>query len=114
MAYLRIKKASLVAKQIPTDFQVTVPPILSEIFASLHDVISNNPLPHPADISASTECTVPIAVPVAMKRIGNWVAISNVQREVGEQFGEISIEDEVRECFEKLRGMYFPSFTGHC
>ncbi|KAI1795151.1 hypothetical protein LXA43DRAFT_1110751 [Ganoderma leucocontextum] len=105
VAYLRIKTASLVAKENPIESQVTVPPILSETFSCLRDVISGIPLSQPVvHARTSAERTVPIAAPVApSKRVGNWIAVTNVQREVGEQVGEISVEDEVRECFETLR-----------
>ncbi|KAM5540426.1 hypothetical protein V8D89_005884 [Ganoderma adspersum] len=102
VAYLRIKSASLVAKENLAESQVAIPSTLSETFSSLRDLIMGLPLRQPVDATMSTEHTVPIAVHVAQKRVGNWIAVTNVQREVAEQVREISVEDEVRECFEKL------------
>ncbi len=100
------------AKENLTESQVTVPPMLSETFSSLRDVVSGTRLPQPVDARTSMEHTVPIAVPVATNRVGNWIAVTNVQREVDKKIHEISVEDEVRECFEKLRGTFVPSATG--
>ena len=63
------------------------------------------------DSTVPTEHTVPIAVYLAQKQVGNWIAVTNVQHEVVEQVHEISVEDEVRECFEKLQGTSVHSST---
>ncbi|PIL37068.1 hypothetical protein GSI_00760 [Ganoderma sinense ZZ0214-1] len=103
VAYLRIKSASLVAKEHLAESDVTIPSILSETFSHLHDVISGTSSPQAEDENTQKQHSVPIAVPIGSKRVGNWIAVTNLQREVDEQAFDISVEDEVRECFEKLR-----------
>ncbi|KAI0723210.1 hypothetical protein C8Q76DRAFT_614876 [Earliella scabrosa] len=102
VAYLRIKKASLHNKPDAGSITVTVPPTLSDSYTPISDTIaSHSALPSPP----GTESKHPpheLAPPFASKQIGRWVAVANVQSRIVVQ-QELSIEDEVRECFDQLR-----------
>ncbi|TBU32860.1 hypothetical protein BD311DRAFT_713874 [Dichomitus squalens] len=105
VAYLRIKRVSLITKEYPIDTQLPVPPVLSEPFVGVRDIILNasrkgSPV---GEAEATRQSVVHVIARVASKRIGNSVSVTNVQRQVEEHSLEISIEDEVQECFEKLK-----------
>ena len=85
VAYLRVKKASLVAKEHSVDTQLTLPPILSQPFVALRDTISNSSgqqQPDGDSKAARMYTTHSTARTVTSKRIGNWVSVTNVQRQV--------------------------------
>ena len=110
VAYLRIKKASLQPKTSPSTADsliVTVPPVLTESFSDLRDMVSNRASSHHRDASVMTDMRSSVSVsspdPISRK-LGRWVAVANVQRNLCEQQLEVSLEDEVRECFETLKG----------
>ena len=103
VAYLRIKKASLHNKPDAGSITVTVPPTLSDSYTPISDTIaSHSALPSPSG-AESKHPPHELAPPFATKQIGRWVAVANVQSRIVVQ-QELSIEDEVRECFDKLRG----------
>ena len=109
VAYLRVKKASLIAKGHSANAQLTVPPILSQPFVALRDTISDSSGQQPPDgdfKAARMYSTHSTARTVTSKRIGNWVAVTNVQRQVDEPPHEMSLQNEVQECFDKLKGMF--------
>ena len=105
MAYIRIKKASLVAKDTSSTEELVVPPMLSGYFSHIPDMISNSthasvPRFDPAAPAETPLWTAPLA---SVKQIGKWVAVANIQRPVDKAV-EMSLEDEVRCCFDKLKG----------
>ena len=108
VAYLRIKKASLQPKTSPStadSLDVTVPPVLTEAFSDLRDMISNHASSHHRDASVVTDMRSSVSSPdLISRKLGRWVAVANVQRNLCEQQLEVSLEDEVRECFETLKG----------
>ena len=85
VAYLRVKKASLIAKGHSANAQLIVPPILSQPFVALRDTISDSSGQQQpdGDPEAARSSSIPIiARAVTSKRIGNWVSVANVQRRV--------------------------------
>ncbi|KAI9001096.1 hypothetical protein BD414DRAFT_452111 [Trametes punicea] len=103
VAYLRIKEASLHPKIDTGVYKITVPPVLTEPFSRIRDRVSSST----QDLSLSD--SMPFVGPrlfcqtSSHRRIGNWVAIANVQRDLEDQNQELSIEQEMRQCFEKLK-----------
>ena len=82
---------------------MTVPPTLSDSYTPISDTIaSHSALPSPSG-AESKHPPHELAPPFATKQIGRWVAVANVQSRIVVQ-QELSIEDEVRECFDQLRG----------
>jgi diphthine-ammonia ligase len=118
VAYLRIKDAELIPKENTHDPMVAVPPLLEDEFISVRDAIqagagsSANGLEVPKLASySSTEPTVDCL----SSQIGNWVSVSNVQPHLSESNEEVSLEEEVVECFSILqrRGNISPPFPSH-
>ncbi|OBZ70170.1 Diphthine--ammonia ligase [Grifola frondosa] len=103
VAYLRIKKAELVSKSEADHRQAIIPPVLSEEFSIIRDVVLQS--------QASTEngCSLDYAIQssyepsVSSNLVGNWVAIANVQKAGGTLSPDLCVEDEVRDCFQTLQ-----------
>ncbi|KAI0324962.1 hypothetical protein GY45DRAFT_1330987 [Cubamyces sp. BRFM 1775] len=101
VAYLRVKKASLQPKPIANLDDIIVPPALAEPFSEIRNLLSSSLLPDPGDALLNTqEVTTNRGT---HRRIGNWIAVANIQRDIESASGEPTLEDEVRECFEKLK-----------
>lgn len=110
MAFLRINHAVLEPKE-PQDFEnMQVPPLLSDDLIRVRDAVersqeSNQLQLGEAENTGSLENDVLPAY--SSKRIDSWVAISNICRDLssGTQ-ADISIEEEVKECFHNLKGSH--------
>ena len=66
VAYLRIKKASLQPKTSPStadSLDVTVPPVLTEAFSDLRDMVSNHASSHHRDESVVTDMKSSVSSP---------------------------------------------------
>ncbi len=108
VAYLRVKKASLQPKTSEA-LHVTIPPVLAEPFSIVRDVVSNHLSPRrDGGRDAPEPLKSPLCRRAESRKIGPWVAVSNVQRDLGEHPRDLPIEDEVRECFETLQGTEAP------
>lgn len=106
VAYLRVKKASLQPKTFEA-LDVTVPPVLEKPFSVVRYVVENHTPPlHDTTFNAPEPLRTLPCPRAASRKIGRWVAVTNVERHLGEQVRDISIEDEVRECFETLQGTH--------
>ena len=102
VAYLRVRKACLVPKPAAV-YTVPVPPLLEDKYAMMAvDLDSHFSLESNAHASAPD---VYHTSPSSMSR-GPWVSVSNIQRSNGSRntFPEITIEDEVTECFGIMKG----------
>ncbi|KAH9918250.1 uncharacterized protein BXZ73DRAFT_92298 [Epithele typhae] len=100
VAYLRIKEASLVPKDSAGIPEIAIPPVLSEPFQDIFDIVETaKRWPEETTNGSTQNSMVPIAV---TKRLGRWVSVANIQRE-DIQDPEMSLEDEVRFCFGKLQ-----------
>ncbi|KAA1466356.1 hypothetical protein DENSPDRAFT_862415 [Dentipellis sp. KUC8613] len=105
VAYMRIKNATLEPKQ-PQQVEVAVPELLDEEFFALQDSIARSQdvagpstsLAQSLDASSSWSDFGP-----RTRRIGDWVAVGNIHRnlEIGPR--DITLEEEVRECFQQLQ-----------
>ncbi|KAI0776109.1 hypothetical protein BD413DRAFT_649402 [Trametes elegans] len=102
VAYLRIKKASLQPKPAANPYEIAIPPVLEEPFSGILDQMSE--FTSPLDVGA------PLAMPrylnlptIRHRQTGKWVAVANIQRSLDDPSREVSLEEEVRECFEQLR-----------
>ncbi|TFK92194.1 hypothetical protein K466DRAFT_540202 [Polyporus arcularius HHB13444] len=103
VAYLRVKKASLLPKTSEA-LDVTIPPVLAESFSIVRDVVSSHLSPRrDGGRDAPEPLKSPLCRRAESRKIGPWVAVTNVQRDLGEHPRESPIEDEVRECFETLQ-----------
>ncbi|KAI0638098.1 hypothetical protein C8Q77DRAFT_1153777 [Trametes polyzona] len=101
VAYMRIKKATLQRKPGSVSYELTVPPLLAVPFSALPSLMP----PSPATSSATRLAPIrdqPVR-DTRHRRLGTWVAVSNIQRDLSEGDLEVSLEDEVRECFDKLK-----------
>ncbi|KAL1946894.1 hypothetical protein VTO73DRAFT_14998 [Trametes versicolor] len=101
VAYLRIKEATLQSKASPIHQELTVPPLLEEPFSHIRDLLGpSTPSRNPESQASPTH---PSFHTRSHKRIGNWVAVANVQRGLTEHPEEVTVEDEVRVCFKQLQ-----------
>ncbi|RPD67264.1 hypothetical protein L227DRAFT_582593 [Lentinus tigrinus ALCF2SS1-6] len=105
VAYIRIKKASLQPKTSVSDvFDVAIPPVLAEPFSNLRNIAASGLSPQRSDTPTMTGSISSTPSPAtSSNKIGPWVSVANVQRELCEPLREVTIEDEVRECFETLK-----------
>jgi hypothetical protein len=119
VAFLRIKNAYLDPKDVQYFEDVQVPLLLDDGLLSVRDAVLRS--------QESTTSTVVLADPVPnfefgmpnsrSQRLDSWVAVANVHRELKESVSNVTIEDEVKECFQKLQGTCFLEFgftTQHC
>ncbi|KAI0774189.1 hypothetical protein C8Q74DRAFT_1201149 [Fomes fomentarius] len=104
VAYLRVNNASLQLKTQIEHFTLTIPPLLSEPYASIRDNIAD------CGITLSTPGQKSLGIPIpeptlppSIRQIGTWVAVANVQGDFATDSQNLSIEDEVRQCFETLK-----------
>ncbi|KAI0353573.1 hypothetical protein OH77DRAFT_1458188 [Trametes cingulata] len=102
VAYLRIKSATLQPKPEAQHNEVVIPPLLTEPFSLIKESMPSwTPSARSSDpLSSTTRSGSPT---IRHRRIGRWVAVANVEHEPQDQTEELSLEDELRECFEKLR-----------
>ncbi|KAI0650350.1 hypothetical protein C8Q79DRAFT_380328 [Trametes meyenii] len=103
VAYLRVKKATLVAKSGASAPVLIVPSVLEETSSDIQDVVARSP---PSSGSDNVTLNVSGALSPRTsvhKRTGKWVAVANVQRDSADSHDELTVEDEVRECFENLK-----------
>ncbi|OSD04160.1 hypothetical protein PYCCODRAFT_1407777 [Trametes coccinea BRFM310] len=102
VAYLRVKKASLQPKSLSEHFDITVPSVLTEPFTGIRDLVSSHTrTPHLHNRqNLGTDLSLPRC---SHRRIGNWVTIANIHCDARDPPNELSVEDEVRECFEMLK-----------
>jgi diphthine-ammonia ligase len=108
VAFLRIKNASLDSKDVHYLEDVQVPSLLDNDLLSVRDAVLRS--------QESTSSIVVLADPVpnsvfdipnsSSRRLDSWVAVANVHRELKESLSEVTIEDEVKECFQKLQGTF--------
>lgn len=110
MAYLRIKNAVLEQKTNVQFFDIPVPPPLEKEFISIRNTVSEHHT-HAVDLSvpsvrvlASAEDVSSFRLPASRKALDSWVSITNIQRDISDNSADISIEQEVRECFQQLQG----------
>ena len=105
MAYLRIKSASLEDKEEAPD-EPTVPPLLDEPYEELRDIVANCIDAQQTEYHArnyNPEDATYFFAP-SSRKVGDWVIVSSVHRNLSTQTQSASIEEEVTECFHILRG----------
>ena len=104
VAYLRIWKAGLAPKST-VGYTVDVPPLLDDKYATmvldLHDYPSAESHTSASGIHERVADTYPSSISK-----GSWVSVTNIQRSNGlhDAFPEMTIEDEVTECFGIMKG----------
>ncbi|KAF7301802.1 Diphthami-syn-2 domain-containing protein [Mycena indigotica] len=99
VAFLRVKKAALQDKEAPSGADFDVPELLDEDTAVIEVDI-----PHVVDASATIDANnhkhIVRHAGTQSREINGWVSVGNVVATTEE---EISVEQEVRECFQILR-----------
>ena len=105
MAYLRIKRALLEQKDQTLTARPVIPPLLSEAFEQIHDVVSgfSQEAGHNGHDQPST-ARIPARVPGvgSVRKVGRWIAVANITTMHDNH--DYALEDEVRGCFEQLQG----------
>ncbi|TFK43414.1 hypothetical protein BDQ12DRAFT_718637 [Crucibulum laeve] len=104
VAYLRIKNAVLEDKAAD-QYHIPSPPLLDDDFFSIRVAIQNHhqqqlPEDHGYTDTIDESVVGPITCPVSSRQSGSWVAVTNIQTASSEN---ISIEEEVTECFYIIR-----------
>ncbi len=106
VAYLRVNNASLQLKTQIGHFTLTTPHLLSEPYASIRDDIADCAITLSTPGQKSPGIPIPEpTLPPSIRQIGTWVAVANVQGDFATDSHNLSIEDEVRQCFETLKGI---------
>ncbi|KAF5387982.1 hypothetical protein D9615_000523 [Tricholomella constricta] len=106
VAFLRIKNAVLEAKPPQETFELPIPPLLEDDFITLRDNLATSqkaPLQAPqCDTAEPTHVDELPAKVAASRKLNSWISISNIERPLDSSLAEISIEEEVTECFGLL------------
>ncbi|KAF9451656.1 adenine nucleotide alpha hydrolases-like protein [Macrolepiota fuliginosa MF-IS2] len=113
VAYLRIKDAELQPKDNENYGAITIPSFIEDDFIVVHDRLlveatRNEPKSSEPEFSGGEEGNIT----TSSSRQGNWVSVCNIQRE--DPKDEISLEDEVIECFAILQGDKFDLKISNC
>jgi diphthine-ammonia ligase len=107
---LRIKNAKLEPKELSRALSVPVPPLLEEDFQVLCDTIAhpqeNTPAGEDLKQTRHIETVPPIDSYIRAQKIDSWISVANIERKLGNPPVDISIEDEVTECFMILKGQF--------
>ncbi|RXW24621.1 hypothetical protein EST38_g1243 [Candolleomyces aberdarensis] len=103
VAYLRVRNAELVAKDPTPSPELIVPPLLDEQFSEISERLASLlPSAHSLPVGnfepEKQRCG---AFATSSRKVQDWVAVCNVQRNVDPNL-EITIEEEVTECFQSL------------
>lgn len=104
VAYLRIKKASLQAKNLNHPYTIYIPPLLQDDCASAEKLLTSF-----MDKKRKVESCDKIPADTSVNRhksygkAGKWVALSNIQK--SDDLRCISVLDEVNACFGSLKGV---------
>lgn len=101
IAYLRIKTARLGDKERDVGFEVATPALLEAEYSELHSTVEDAV----ASGYAGTKTAPSLSVAeeeTRMKRIGPWIALSNVVAK--DLAADASLEEEVTACFHRLQG----------
>lgn len=102
VAFLRIKSAKLESKTTSRTFVVPAPPLLEDDFRAVRDTIAQSQERSSASVGEALQQTVviePIDRDVRTRKIDSWISVANIERKLGNPMVDISIEDEVTECF---------------
>ncbi|KXN86413.1 Diphthine--ammonia ligase [Leucoagaricus sp. SymC.cos] len=103
VAYLRIKNAKLVQKETLENGAMEVPSLLEEEFQSVKDKLeTERSISRTEILTPDLQIDGEPQIPCSTSRVGNWVSVCNVQRRLSGIDREISLEDEVIECFDVL------------
>jgi len=110
VAYLRIKAATLTLKDEIPILNASIPSLLDTDSVAVHDTViesQRNLLSSPqySEISPIHQ-TEPWSKCISSRNLDPWVAIANVQMPVSDITREISVEEEVKECFRELQSMF--------
>ncbi|EPQ59934.1 hypothetical protein GLOTRDRAFT_125792 [Gloeophyllum trabeum ATCC 11539] len=104
VAYLRVKHAELVQKDGASENTVPTPPLLEGTFLELKDTISQlqtAEIRSPQDdIQFAYEIRPYLHGSAGSRMLNDWASVTNIHRNLDDH--EITLEEEVRECFSKL------------
>ncbi|KAG6869305.1 hypothetical protein C0993_000058 [Termitomyces sp. T159_Od127] len=104
VAFLRIKNAHLEPKPSFQDFELDIPAMLQGEFATLSNAVEWSVPSAEIEIGnrEPTHPNHPNFSHAAGRQVGPWVSISNIERVTQESATELTIEEEVTECFQLL------------
>ncbi|PCH41130.1 hypothetical protein WOLCODRAFT_143406 [Wolfiporia cocos MD-104 SS10] len=108
VAYLRIKNATLEPKPTFTTVGPAVPSLLTEQFQEVHEAVAQSLITvssseHEDTNDQANEGSVEHpALRTTSKQVGRWVAVADITRALTPDAAEISLDNEVRECFQVL------------
>lgn len=95
-------------KPVSTILHLSVPPILSDEFLRIQSAIDEAASTLAKDSTSRPAAPNRLSIEeivqsMTMRQLEPWIAIGDVQKSA--RGGPLSIEDEVSQCFETLRGM---------
>ncbi|KAK7695941.1 hypothetical protein QCA50_000580 [Cerrena zonata] len=105
VAYLRVKSATLVSKNEPSSGEPPVPDMLEDSTLQLQQDVERFTTPTPIKIrDVILSHKIPYLTACSAKA-GRWVTVSNVQRSLTAETVEISVSDEVQQCFQIIQDL---------
>jgi diphthine-ammonia ligase len=112
VAFLRVNHADLQPKSNALALELVVPALLDIDFVKIHDAVSDsisNYIGRHQNVSLSRISGPLPAVECSSSKLDSWVAVTNIQNNV--QLSDcISVEGEVRECFNILQSLFILLF----
>lgn len=113
VAFLRIKNATLERKSEAKSFDIHVPALLEEKFIAVGDAVLQSQNASPSNSSGQifepsniADLADSFGLGISTKMLDSWVSVTNIQRYVADSEKDLSIEDEVRVCFQILQGTF--------
>jgi diphthine-ammonia ligase len=111
VAFLRITDAVLEAKPEAQVTRLAVPPLLEPEFTLVHDAVLQSEgtieLTQTDRDSDPNHSLNQMTAATTSMRLGSWVSVADIQRDVPDGDTGISFEGEVRECFNILQSTPF-------
>lgn len=109
VAFLRIKEAVLEPKSNISRV-AAIPPLLDEHFKNLEKTVLDSQNDSPSNEVFTTlglpQLYHPNIPSTSSRRKGRWVVVSNVQSENRGLNGDLTIEEEVKQCFHIVAGTF--------
>ncbi|KAH7916170.1 hypothetical protein BJ138DRAFT_1169482 [Hygrophoropsis aurantiaca] len=107
VAFFRMKDVSLERKSDIDPLIVQTPLLLESEATQVYDAISVAQSRTSFEATRFNASDISSTIPhngMSSKAIGPWIAVANVHRDLSDDIAELTIEEEVRQCFSKLQG----------
>ncbi|KAG5648944.1 hypothetical protein DXG03_000293 [Asterophora parasitica] len=106
VAFLRIKSAVLEVKDSQETLELEVPSVLENDFISIRDAVASaqEGSTQFTDTTKPTQANQLSSRVATSRKLDSWISVSNIERSLDSPLADLSIEEEVTECFNILEG----------